>query len=44
MVDEYQNTTSNNIYAVGDVTGCVQLTPVAIAAGRKCIILKLFFI
>jgi glutathione reductase (NADPH) len=33
--DMYQNTTSNNIYAVGDVTGRVELTPVAIAAGRR---------
>ena len=34
-VDEYQNTTSENIYAVGDVCGKWLLTPVAIAAGRK---------
>ena len=33
--DEFQNTNVNNIYAVGDVTGRVPLTPVAIAAGRK---------
>lgn len=34
-IDKYQNTTGNNIYAVGDVTGRVELTPVAIAAGRR---------
>lgn len=34
-VDEYQNSSVDNIYALGDVTGQVELTPVAIAAGRK---------
>lgn len=34
-VDEYQNTSAKGIYALGDVTGQRQLTPVAIAAGRK---------
>ncbi len=34
-VDEYQNTTAKNIYAIGDVTGHIELTPVAIAAGRR---------
>lgn len=34
-VDEYQNSTVDNIFALGDVTGPVELTPVAIAAGRK---------
>ena len=34
-VDDYQNTNVAGIYAVGDVTGRVALTPVAIAAGRK---------
>ncbi|KAH6891200.1 hypothetical protein B0T10DRAFT_402613 [Thelonectria olida] len=33
--DEFQNTTVDNIYALGDVTGEVELTPVAIAAGRR---------
>ncbi|WP_163933941.1 glutathione-disulfide reductase [Paraferrimonas sp. SM1919] len=34
-VDEYQNTTAANIYAVGDIiTGGVELTPVAVKAGR----------
>jgi len=33
--DEFQNTSAHNIYAVGDVTSRVQLTPVAIAAGRR---------
>ncbi|KAI1044797.1 hypothetical protein LB505_008726 [Fusarium chuoi] len=35
LVDEYQNTAVDNIYALGDVTGEVELTPVAIAAGRR---------
>ena len=34
-VNEYQETTVKNIYAIGDVCGMVELTPVAIAAGRK---------
>jgi glutathione reductase (NADPH) len=33
-VDAQQNTTRAGVYAVGDVTGKVPLTPVAIAAGR----------
>ncbi|MHB1245617.1 MAG: glutathione-disulfide reductase [Sulfuriferula sp.] len=33
--DEYQNTGVAGIYAVGDVSGRVALTPVAIAAGRR---------
>ena len=33
-VDEYQNTNVEGVYAVGDVTGHAELTPVAIAAGR----------
>ena len=35
QVDEYQNTNIENIYAIGDVCGKVELTPVAIAAGRR---------
>lgn len=35
VVDEFQNSSVDNIYALGDVTGQVELTPVAIAAGRK---------
>jgi len=35
VVDGYQNTSVENVYALGDVTGQVELTPVAIAAGRK---------
>ena len=35
VVDEYQNSSVENIYALGDVTGQVELTPVAIAAGRR---------
>lgn len=34
-VDRYQNTTAQGIYAVGDVIGKLDLTPVAIAAGRR---------
>lgn len=34
-VDEYENTNVEGIYAIGDITGKVALTPVAIAAGRK---------
>jgi glutathione reductase (NADPH) len=34
-VDEYQNTAAENVYALGDVCGRVQLTPMAIAAGRR---------
>ena len=33
-VDEYQNTNVGGVYALGDVTGQAELTPVAIAAGR----------
>jgi len=33
--DDFQNTNVEGIYAVGDVTGRVALTPVAIAAGRR---------
>ncbi|WNC72442.1 glutathione-disulfide reductase [Thalassotalea psychrophila] len=33
--DKYQNTSIANIYAVGDNTGRAQLTPVAVAAGRR---------
>lgn len=35
IVDEYQNTNIPGIYSLGDVIGGVELTPVAIAAGRK---------
>ena len=35
IADDYQNTNLDNIYALGDVTGQVELTPVAIAAGRR---------
>ncbi len=33
--DKYQNTNIKGIYAVGDITGEAQLTPVAIKAGRQ---------
>lgn len=33
-VDEYSNTTAANIYAVGDIIGKIDLTPVAVKAGR----------
>lgn len=35
ITDEFQNTSAAGVYAVGDVAGRVQLTPVAIAAGRR---------
>mmetsp|Transcript_26010 Transcript_26010/g.71638 ORF Transcript_26010/g.71638 Transcript_26010/m.71638 type:complete len:581 (+) Transcript_26010:146-1888(+) len=35
VIDEYSETTADGIYAVGDVVGKVELTPVAIAAGRR---------
>ncbi|KAI9279253.1 glutathione-disulfide reductase [Umbelopsis sp. AD052] len=35
VVDEYQNTAVDGIFALGDVCGHAELTPVAIAAGRK---------
>jgi glutathione reductase (NADPH) len=34
VVDAFQNTSVAGIYAIGDVTGLAELTPVAIAAGR----------
>ena len=34
-VDEYQNTSRDGVYALGDVCGRALLTPVAIAAGRR---------
>ena len=34
-VDEYQCTRASGIYALGDVTAQAELTPVAIAAGRR---------
>jgi glutathione reductase (NADPH) len=33
--DKYQVTNIENLYAIGDITGQAQLTPVAIAAGRR---------
>lgn len=35
VVDDYQNTSTKGIYAIGDVQGKALLTPVAIAAGRR---------
>jgi glutathione reductase (NADPH) len=35
VADDYQNTSIDNIYALGDVCGKIELTPVAIAAGRR---------
>lgn len=35
IVDDYQNTNVSGIYAIGDVVGKLDLTPVAIAAGRR---------
>ena len=34
-VDAYENTNVSGVYAIGDITGKVPLTPVAIAAGRQ---------
>lgn len=34
QVDEFQNTTAEGVYAIGDVTANFTLTPVAIRAGR----------
>ena len=34
-VDEWQETTAEGVFALGDVTGHHELTPVAIAAGRR---------
>lgn len=35
IVDEYQQTSNPKVFSLGDVVGNVELTPVAIAAGRK---------
>ena len=35
VADEWQNSNVEGIYAVGDVTQRIELTPVAVAAGRK---------
>ena len=35
QVDDYQNTTQPGVYALGDVCGKIELTPMAIAAGRR---------
>lgn len=35
VTDSFQNTNVPGIYAIGDITGRVALTPVAIAAGRR---------
>lgn len=35
LADEYQNTNVDHIFALGDVCGKVELTPMAIAAGRR---------
>ncbi len=35
VTDEWQNTNLDGVYAIGDVTGRAELTPVAIAAGRR---------
>ena len=34
-LDQFQNTSQTGIYAVGDIIGKIELTPVAVAAGRK---------
>lgn len=35
IVDEFQKASANGVYAIGDVIGKADLTPVAIAAGRR---------
>ena len=35
ITDKFQNTNVETVHAIGDVTGRAQLTPVAIAAGRR---------
>ncbi len=35
IIDKFQQTTADGIYAIGDVAGTIALTPVAIAAGRR---------
>lgn len=35
QVDKFQQTSAGHIFAIGDVTGRLPLTPVAIAAGRR---------
>jgi glutathione reductase (NADPH) len=35
VVDDFQRTSVSNVHAIGDVCGKVQLTPMAIAAGRR---------
>ena len=35
QVDQFQNTSQSGLYAVGDIIGKAELTPVAVAAGRK---------
>ena len=35
VVDDYEKTTVDGIYAIGDIIGKAPLTPVAIAAGRR---------
>lgn len=35
ITDEYQKTNIDSVYSIGDVSGRVLLTPVAIAAGRR---------
>jgi glutathione reductase (NADPH) len=34
-VNDYQDTNIKGVYALGDVAGKVELTPMAIAAGRR---------
>jgi len=35
QVDDFQNTNVDGVYALGDVCGNIELTPMAIAAGRR---------
>lgn len=34
VVDDFENTDAKGVYALGDVTGKLNLTPVAVKAGR----------
>eukprot|EP01070_Trichotokara_eunicae_P002347 Trichotokara_eunicae@DN2577_c0_g1_i2.p1 len=35
IADEFQNTTAKGVHALGDICGLIELTPMAIAAGRR---------
>jgi glutathione reductase (NADPH) len=37
VTDDYENTSAEGVYAIGDVNGKPALTPVAVAAGRRLV-------